>query len=187
MPKFFTKKPVEGGKTFVSHESAFDPTKTYLTWMAPSRPFKKKNRSYFTTVAIIVVLLVLICLMAQLTMLAAVILAMAFVVYVLGFIPPDDIEYKISAQGITIGGHFYFWGDLDSFWLSQKEGFRVMQILTHLHFPGQLMLLLGDQPEEHLKKIVARFLPFHEIPPQNTLDKWAESLQKHFPLETPVK
>ena len=37
--------------------------------------------------------------------------------------------------------------------------------------------------EEKVKKTVARFLPFHEVPYRSTFEKWADGLQKHFPLE----
>lgn len=176
MPKFFVKK---------SAPDTTSPLKTLLVWKAPSRPFKKKDRSYYTTIAIIVVLLILIAFLMQEFMAIGVLLALSFVAYVLGFVPPEDVEYKISGQGITIGDHFYFWNTLDSFWFSEKEGHKILHILTRLRFPAQLMLLLGSENEEQVKKMVAKFLPFHEIPPKSLLDSWAESLQKHFPLENP--
>lgn len=185
MPKFFVKKTVKETKSFQPHDDSLDPTKTFLVWTAPSRPYHKKDRSYYTTVAILVILLVLIAFMAQEILLTGVILALGFVTYVLAFVPPEDITYKISSQGVTIGDHFYLWQELNSFWFTQKEGQQILNILTDLRFPGQLIMLLGSQNEEQVKKIVARFLPFHEIAPKNLLDNWAESLQKHFPLENP--
>lgn len=177
MPKLFVKQP--------DHEENFDPFKTFLTWKAPARPFHKKDRSYYTTIAILVTLLVSICLLAQQILLIGAILAISFVAYVLGFIPPEDVTYKISSQGITLGEHFYFWNYLDSFWFTEKEGQKILHILTRIRFPGELMILLGFQNEEQVKKIVAKFLPYHEIVPKTLLDKWGESLQKHFPLENP--
>lgn len=156
---------------------------TFLTWTAPFRPFRKKDRSYYTTLAIIAILLMLISFLAREFLLIGVLLAITFVAYVLAFIPPTDVSYKLSTQGITIGDHFYFWHDLDSFWIKEKEGIKVVYIQTQLRFPGQLMLVLNNDLEEEVKKDIARFLPFHEIPQMTILDKWAESLQKHFPLE----
>lgn len=190
MPKFFQKtKQPQNQRVFIdsSKDLNVDPVRTLLIWHAPSRPFRKKDRSYYTTIAIIVTLLVLIALLAQEFLLIGVLLALGFVAYVLGFIAPEEVGYKISTQGVTIGDHFYFWSNLDSFWFLEKEGKKVLNILTHLKFPGLLMLMLGDQNQEQIKKVVARYLPFHEIPPRSMLDKWAESLQKHFPLENPHK
>lgn len=197
MPKFYVKEKSaeehpQGGhlnpEASPEHDNLnADPIKTFLSWTAPSRPFRKKDRSYYTTIAILVILLILISILAQEILLVGVLLALAFVAYVLGFVPPEDVEYKISSQGIIIGDHFYFWSNLDSFWFSEKEGHKILHILTDLHFPGQLMLVLGTQDEEEIKKIVARYLPYHEIPPKSLMDKWADGLQKHFPLENPHK
>lgn len=202
MPKFFVKKKISSQKVPESHEAntardlnppapEFDlsPVKTYLSWQAPARPFRKKDRSYYTTIAIIVILLILIAFLAKEILLIGVLLALAFVTYVLGFVPPEEIEYKISTQGVTIGGHFYFWDYLDSFWFAEKEGHNVLHILTRLRFPGELMLVLSSSAsnEEEIKKIAVRYLPYHEIAPKSLTEKWGEYLQKHFPLENPHK
>jgi hypothetical protein len=127
--------------------------------------------------------LISISFLAREFLLIGVLLALTFVAYVLAFIPPSDVTYRLSTQGITIGGRFYFWHSLDSFWIKEKEGCKVIYIQTQLRFPSQLMLVLDAQLEEEAKKIIARFLPFHEIPQTTMIDRWAESLQKHFPLE----
>ncbi len=157
--------------------------KTLLSWEAHSRPFRKKTRSYYTTTTTIVILLVLIALLAQEFLLIGVLLSLTFVAYVLAFIPPNEIKYRISTQGIVLGEDFYFWHWLDSFWFKEQEGSRVLVIQTRIRFPGQLFIVLGNQDEEEVKKLVARFLPFHEIPHKTWLEKWSEGLQKHFPLE----
>ena len=171
-PEFFTPKMMEA-----------EEIKTLLTWEASSRPFRKKDRSYYTTIAILAILLVLIAFLAREFLLIGVILSFAFVAYVLAFVPPHNIKFQISTQGITIGEDFYFWHFLDAFWFKEKDETKVLHIQTRLRFPGQLMLVLGDQDEEKVKKIVARFLPFVEVPYKSWMEKWSESLQKHFPLE----
>ncbi len=199
MPRFFVKKPQltdipekEEGNGFKfpveikdKEDGGQENLKTFLSWKAPSRPYRKKDRSYYTTVAIIVIILILILILINEFMLIGAILALVFVVYVLGFIPPDDVEYKISGQGITIEGHFYFWDDLDSFWFMEKEGQKLLSVLTHLRFPAQLIIHMGDTSEEEVKKIMAKFIPFHEIAPKTLMDKWSEGLQKHLTLENP--
>ncbi|OGE64869.1 hypothetical protein A3I48_01980 [Candidatus Daviesbacteria bacterium RIFCSPLOWO2_02_FULL_36_7] len=172
-PEFFTPKMMEA-----------EEIKTLLSWQAPSRPFRKKDRSYYTTIAILVILLVMIVfLWLQDFLLIGVLLALAFVAYVLAFVPPHNIGYRISTQGITIGEDFYFWHFLNAFWFKEKEGLKILHIQTGLRFPAQLMLVLGNQDEEKVKKLVARFLPFVEVPYKSWMEKWSESLQKHFPLE----
>ncbi len=161
--------------------------KTLHSWEAVSRPFRKKDRSYYTTLAIIVTLLTLILLLAHEFLLIATLLSLTFVTYVLAFVPPHKVEYRISTQGVTIGEDFYFWHFLDSFWFKKKDGFTVAHIQTHLRFPAQLMLVLDKDDEEKVKKTMARFLPFHEVPFRSWMEKWSESLQKNFPLENTHK
>lgn len=171
------------------HEDPYfdpDPLKTYVSWKAVSRPFRKKNRSFYTTVALLLILISGIAFFAGEKMLIGVLLALGFLIYVLNFISPEEIEYKISSQGVTIGNHFYHWAQLDSFWFSEKDGFKILNVLTNLRFPGMLILVLReDTDQEEIKRACAKFLPFHEIPPKSMFDKWSESLQKHFPLENP--
>ena len=187
MPRFYSpinqeEKEPEPDEPLAPKISEAGEIKTFLTWQAPSRPFRKKDRSYYTTIAILVVLLALIAFLAQEFLLIGVLLALMFVSYVLAFVPPGEITYKISTQGITIGDHFYFWHSLDSFWFKGTEQ-KVLYIQTLLRFPGQLMLVLKDTDLEEVKKVVARFLPYHEIHQPPLIERWAEGLQKHFPLE----
>lgn len=168
-------------------ENYYDPVRTFISWKAASRPYRKKERSYYTTVALLILLVSLIAFLWGERLLIGALLALGFLIYVLNFTPPGEIDYKISTQGIIIGDHFYHWEELDSFWFSEKEGHKILNVLTKFRFPGLLMMVMGDTPEEELKVISARYLPFHEIAPKSTLEKWSESLQKNFPLETPQK
>lgn len=182
MPKEKPKQ-VAAEELFTPKMGEAEEIKTLLSWQGPSRPFRKKDRSYYTTLAIIVILLVLILLLAREFLLIAAILSLAFVAYVLAFVPPHRIQYRISTQGVTVGDDFYFWHFLDSFWFKDKEGYKVVHMQTRLRFPAQIMLVLEEVDVEIVKKIVSRFLPFHEIPYKSWLEKWSESLQKNFPLE----
>lgn len=170
-------------ESFTPKMAEAEEIKTLLEWEAPARPFRKKDRSYYTTLAIIVILLCLILLLAREFLLIAALLSLTFVAYVLAFVPPHKINYKISTQGVTVGEDFYFWHFLDSFWFKEKEGYNVVHIQTHFRFPAQLMLVLDKVDEEKIKKIMSRFLPFLEKPYKSWMEKWSESLQKNFPLE----
>jgi hypothetical protein len=169
----------------LDRDTLYNSVQTLLSWKAVSRPFRKKDRSYYTTVLILIGLISLIALLAGERLLIGVLLALLFLIYVLNFVTPEEIDYKLSTQGITIGDHFYHWWELDSFWFSEKDNFKILNVLTRIRFPGQLIIVLGDVSQEEVKRVCARFLPFHEIAPKSTLEKWSETLQKHFPLENP--
>lgn len=172
-PEFFTPKMMEA-----------EEIKTLFSWEAPARPFRKKDRSYYTTIAVLVILIVIIVRfwLNDLLLIGA-IMSFAFVAYVLAFVPPHNVKYRVSTQGIIIGDDFYFWHFLDSFWFKEKEKQKILHIQTALRFPAQLMLVVKEEDEEKIKKTVARFLPYVEVPYKSWLEKWSESLQKHFPLE----
>lgn len=162
-----------------------DPIKTYLEWKALSRPFRKKHRSFYTTVAILIILFLPIAyFFGGLTLFLA-LLAMGFAVYVFNLVAPEEINYKLSTQGVTVGEHFYHWNELNSFWINQKDGHMILNLVTNFRFPALLMVILNQDQVEEVKRICAKYLPFHEIPPKSFIDKWVEILQKHFPLETP--
>src|SRR3989344_4022109 len=177
------KKPASRESRLTPKMMEAGEVKTLLEWEAPSRPFRKKDRSYYTTIAVLVILLVLIAFLLREFLLIGVLLALAFVSYVLAFVHPGNINYRISTQGITIGEDFYFWHFLDAFWFKSKDGSKILHIQTRLRFPAQLMLVLGGEDEEVVKKLVAKFLPYVEVPFKPWMEKWSESLQKHFPLE----
>lgn len=193
MPKFFKQNLLSAPKELPAPDMDFgddprlnfNPIKTLLSWKAPSRPYRKKDRSYYTTAILLLVIVSAIAFLFGERLLIGALLAFGFIVYVLNFITPEEIDYKISTQGITIGEHFYHWQELNSFWLSEKDGFKTLNIPTYLRFPAQLIVPIGEVNEEQIKRIVGRFLPFHEIAPKTMLDRWSESLQKHFPLENP--
>ncbi len=167
------------------HEDYDDPVRTFITWKAPSRPFRKKDRSFYTTIAILLILTSAIAFFFGEKMLIGALLALGFLVYVLNFVSPEEVEYKISTQGITIGNHFYHWQQMDSFWFSEKDGSKLLNVLTRIRFPGMLILVLDPPLQEKIKRVCARFLPYHEIAPKTFMEKWSDSLQKHFPLENP--
>lgn len=198
MPKFHAQHLLSAPKEehFLNPPPGFDypfddsylnPVKTLLTWKAPSRPYRRKDKSYFITVAILILLVSAIAFLANEMLLIGALLALGFLVYVLNFVAPQEIDYKISTQGVTVGDHFYHWQELDSFWFSEKEGHKMLNILTRFRFPGLIMIVMGDVSEEEVKRITARYLPFHEIAPKSTMEKWSDYLQKHFPLEAPRK
>ncbi len=187
LPPGHTQEYHQRGQDYDPYNEYYDPVRTLISWKAPSRPYRKKERSYYTTVALLIILVSLIAFFWGERLLIGALLALGFLVYVLNFTPPGEIEYKVSTQGITIGDHFYHWEELDSFWFSKKEGLNILNVLTKFRFPGLLMLVMGDTQQDELQRVVARYLPFHEIAPKSTLEKWSEGLQKHFPLETPHK
>src|SRR5436309_2923458 len=81
---------------FTPKMSEAEEIKTLLSWEGAARPFRKKGRSYYTTLAIIVILVSLILLLFHEFLLIGTLLALTFVTYVLAFVPPTRVNYRIS-------------------------------------------------------------------------------------------
>lgn len=154
-----------------------------LTWIAPARPFKKRDREYFTTIATIVFLLAIILLFIKEWLLIGVIIALMFISYVLGTVPPPNVNYKITTRGILVEDKTYNWSQLRRFWFSKKWGRELIYLETILSFPRQLQLIIEDQKKEEVKKIVEKYLIFEE-PKKTIIDKAALWLEEKIPLES---
>lgn len=177
-------KPYEDSTHLLFERDELSPVEDLLSWQAPSRPYRKKDRSFFTTAIVLVVLISLLAFLIDTPLLAVALVALLFVAFVLNYVPPQDINYKISAQGVTIGNRFYHWRDLNSFWVGHQDGSDMLYIRTKYQFPPVLIVLLGPIPTDKAIRACAHFIPYQEIPPRSVFDSWTKNLQKHFPLET---
>jgi hypothetical protein len=158
------------------------PEMIILEWEAPNRPFKKRNRQYYTTIAIIVFLISMILFFAGQFLPIAVVIAVAFLAYVLSAVPPETIVNRITTYGIRTDNALYYWDVLGRFWFSNKYGQRLLHVEV-AHFPSQLTLLLGDQSEEEVTSVLSEVLLL-EKPPLTTFDKAAKWLEEKIPLDT---
>ena len=160
----------------------YAPEEELLRWSAPNRPFKKRNREYYTTIAIIVFLLSIILFFANQLVLIAVIISFAFVSYVLAAVPPEKVEHGVTSYGIRTEGKLYFWGELGRFWFSESFGQKVLHIEYFSRYLSRLSLLLGEIKEEDMKKLLLQYLPY-QTPLPTFVEKAADWLQKKIPLE----
>ena len=160
------------------------PYKVLSIWKAPARPYKKRNREYFTTVGAIVFLLAVIFLFLKEWLLIGAIVSLAFLSYVLASIPPEEIEYKLTNRGIVIADKTYFWTRLGRFWFSEKWDSPIIHI-EHGGLPTQLLLVYNEKKvsKKNLKEILDRYLAYDK-PEKTPIDKAAKWLQEKFPLES---
>ena len=183
MTALFKKPPpkTEAPKVEVKPQPPVE-LKSLLKWSAPVRPFKKRDREYYTTIAAIVFLLAVILLFLKEWLLIAVMAALMFVAYVLATVPPESVEHELNTRGILTGGKLYKWEDMLRFWFTKKWSETILHLDTKLKFPGRLMLLLGDQDEAQVKAIIAPKVQY-EVPETTFMDRSAQWLSAKIPLE----
>lgn len=156
--------------------------KKLFEWSAPIRPFKKREREYYTTIASIAFLIIVILAFLREFLLIAVVIAFAFVSYVLAAIPPEKVKHQLTSRGIRSADKLYRWGELRRYWITEKFGQKMVIVQTSMLFPGQLLLLLGGASENHIRKLFNERLPYDE-PEPTLMDKSANWLSEKVPLE----
>ena len=155
----------------------------YLVWKSPSRPFKRRDAAWFKRAGSLLLILCLLFIFFKQFLLVAVFLALAFIGYVLVTVEPEEIEHKISSQGVTTGGRSYLWDELDTFYFTTRLGQDILSIKTKVKFPGVLMILLDGCDKESVKNLLIKKIPFREAVPIPFVDKVTDSLAKFFSLD----
>lgn len=166
----------------VEEKRKLRPLKTLFVWSAPNRLFKKREREYFTTVGTIAFLLAVILIFFKEWLLIAVIIALSFMVYILGTIQPEKVKHKITTRGVGTDGKTYHWQMLGRFWFGERLGQKILYIETKLPFPRRLMMLLGEANQKELKQFLDDYLLF-EKPEKAWMDKAGDWLSDKVPLE----
>lgn len=157
------------------------PEEIIYTWDAPSRPFKQRNRQYFTTIITIVLLLSLILFFAGQILPIAVVIAVAFLAYVMATIPPQTIQNQVTTYGMRTDSELYYWDELGRFWFEEKYGEKIVMLEVD-RFPHRLTLLVGNSTQEELTELLSEVL-LQERPPLNQTEKIAQWLQKKIPID----
>lgn len=157
------------------------PEEVLIEWQAPSRPFKQRNRQYFTTIGVICLLIAMILFFAGQMLPVAVIAAVFFVYYVLNSTPPGMVNHKFTTYGIRIENNLYYWDEMGRFWLTEKFG----QPLLHIEvdrFPNRLTILIGDLDKGDVTEFLSELL-LNQQPPPTTYEKAAQWLQNKLPID----
>ncbi len=157
------------------------PEEIIVEWAAPSRPFKKRNRQFYSTVAIIVLLISMILFFAGQVLPIAVVISVAFLVYVLYSIPPGQAQNKITTYGIRTDDSIYYWEELSRFWFEDQLDEKMMLFELN-RFPWRVILLIQPEDQEDFRSLLKDVL-LEQKPPVTQVDKWANWLKEKLPLE----
>ena len=154
-----------------------------VSWRAAGRPFKRRDRGDYTTIGAIVFLVAIILLFLKEWLLIAVMIALAFVAYVLASVPPEETKHELTNKGIRTGDKLYRWQELWRFWIEEKWRQKMLVVETRYKFPRRLLLMLGEADEELVKRTLKEYL-FLEKPEPTFMDKASEWLVEKVPLES---
>lgn len=153
-----------------------------VSWVSPSRLYKKRNREYYTTILSIIFLLAVILLLLKEFLLIGVIIAFGFLSYVLASVPPENVNHQITSKGVRTDDKLYTWEELNNFWLNKKWDQETLIIRTKKPFPGHLLLVIDPQNREKILESIGEKLEL-EQPEDSPVDKASKWLSDKVPLE----
>lgn len=157
--------------------------KVIIEWSAPARPFKERTREFYTTILSLAFLLGVILLLLKEFLLIGVIMAFAFLSYVLATHKPDNITHQLTTLGILTDGKLYKWDELTQFWLTKQWDQEVVMVKTVKALPGLLVLVIDPKHRDKIKtELLAKLT--EEKPADSFVDRASRWLGDKIPLES---
>lgn len=156
--------------------------KIILEWTAPSRPYKIRSREFYTTILSIAFLLGVILLLLKEFLLIGVIMAFAFLSYILATYKPEDAKHQITTRGIRTDGKLYEWDKLTNFWLKKQWDQEVIICKTLTALPGVILLVIDHSKRENIVKEIGSRIPLVK-PTDSFVDLTSKWLSSKIPLE----
>lgn len=184
MPQGLPNTPVdprELAQAYFADVPKPQPEELIFEWRAAARPFKKRNRQYYTTVALIVFLVSAILFFAGQFLPIAVVVTIAFLSYVLSSVPPQESLISITTYGIRFDDELFYWEELGRFWLDEKNGQEVINIELG-RFPNRVTLLYQKKDEPAIIDVLSEIL-LQERPPLTSYERASKWLSEKIPLE----
>lgn len=156
-----------------------EPEKDLVSWTAPARPFKKRDREFYITILAIAGIVGLVLFLIEGFMPVILIVSLVFLFYVLSTVEPENIEYKITNKGIKVVDKRTDWVLINRFWFSRRFDSGLLVFET-LGLPGRMELVINLEDKERIKKALSSYIVEEEAPP-SYLDKAANWFAKKLP------
>jgi len=156
-----------------------DPEKDLVVWMAPARPFKRRNKDFYVTVAAMAGVTALVLFLIEGWLPVILVISLVFLFYVMSTVEPENIEYKITNKGIKIAGRLNDWNMMGRFWFTKRLDNELLVIETRT-LPGRMELVVTPEVKDQIKKELSEYLTHEEIPASG-IDKAANWFSNKVP------
>lgn len=153
--------------------------KDLVTWIAPARPFKRRDKQFYVTTISIAGMVCLILFLAEGAMPVILIISLIFLYYVMSTVPPQEIEYKVTNKGVKVGGNTTEWSLLGRFWFSSRYDSQLLVLETKM-IPNRMELVIKPEIKEEIRTNLKDYLVEEEISPSN-LDRAIDWFSKKLP------
>lgn len=140
-------------------------------WKAPMRHFKKMDiKKYWVLLAGVLGLFVVLAILGQFWFMAA-IASVMFLLYVLGTVPPVEVEHLISTIGVETLEKEYKWEELAAYWFSRRDEQLILNIDTKLRIPARVIMLINPADQANIQKILVDRLTYKDFRKQGKVSK----------------
>lgn len=146
-----------------------EPERDLVSWVAPARPFKRRNREFFVTVIAMAAVGGLILFLIEGWLPVVLVISLVFLVYVMSTVEPENIEYKVTTQGIKMAGKTTGWDIMRRFWFAKRFESELLVIET-VTLPGRLEVVVKPELKADITKAISQYLAHEEVP-ASYLDK----------------
>ena len=140
-----------------------EPERNLITWNAPARPFKRRDRQFYVTTFAIAGIVSLVLFLAEGVMPVILIISLVFLYYVLSTVEPENIEYKATTRGIKIAGRLTPWQNLTRFWFGRRFDNSLLIVETPM-VPGRIEIVIRPEIKDELRKKITAYIPYEEVP-----------------------
>ena len=146
-----------------------------ISWTAPEFTEYDKKPSWYASIAIVGVILIIFFIFTKIYAGAAVMIAAMLVLFSQATIKPKNTQYSISSEGISINDKLIPMDKLKSFWIVQTDTLPRLYIVRVGKISLPISVYLKDVNEANIKNILTKYLPeendggelIHE-----TINKW---------------
>ncbi|MBI4153576.1 hypothetical protein HY503_01070 [Candidatus Woesebacteria bacterium] len=156
-----------------------EPEKDLVSWTAPARPFKRRDREFYITIIAIAGIVGLVLFLIEGFMPVILIISLVFLFYVLSTVEPENIEHKITNKGVKVVDKRTDWGLMSRFWFSRRFDSELLVIETW-GLPGRMELVINSGDKEEIRKALSSYIVEEEVSP-SYLDKAANWFAKKLP------
>ena len=157
--------------------------KILAEWSSPARPYKERTREFYATILSIAFLLAVILLLLKEFLLIGVIMAFAFLSYVLATHKPDNVTHQITESGVITDNKLYKWDELTQYWVAKQWDQEVIMVRTIKTIPGMLVMVINNSHKAEILKALEGKLT-EEKPADSFVDKASRWLGEKIPLES---
>lgn len=157
------------------------PDDIYYQWVAPSRLVITRDRQWYWTIALLLMIMVLFAIILREMIWVAVILSFFLAIYVNSAIPAADTVYKLTRQGIELGEgkdmEIYSWQQMIDYSFYYKNKTEILYLDTLIGMPSRIQILFSQEDRRNISMVLEAHLPYKPVPKkQNWLTRMTEGI-----------